>query len=253
MDFFDSVPMKKESMKIPGVITGTVLENYNKDYLGKIKVSYSFGEKGKNTSGWIPVSMPYVAEQSGTYFLPEVGTEVLISFIMGNMNRPIVIGSLWSESVKMPTDLGHEKNTVKMIKTKAGHQIVFGEEKDKESIQITSKSGISFQMLDKEEKLVITDKNKKNTLSFDFKNGTIALDAEKSISLKVGGTDVIKAEKSSASIESSAVKVEAKQKLEVKGQTTSVQGSTLELKSSASLKANASGILEIKGSLVKLN
>ncbi len=253
MDFFDDIPIKKEPSQIYGVMTATILENYNKDYLGMVKISYAFGEKGKNTSGWVPFVMPYVGAEAGTYFMPEVGTEVLVSFIMGNVDKPVVVGSLWSDKVKRPTELDYEKNTVKMIKTKAGHQIVFNEETDKESITITSKKGINILLSDEKEQLTMTDTNKKNEVTVDFKGGALTLNAETKINLQVGGTNVITVEKSALTLESTGITVKASSKLDMQGQATSLSGSTLELKSDASFKANSSGILEIKGTMVKLN
>lgn len=253
MDFFDNMPKTQGTEKIYGIITGTVLENYNKDYLGKVKVSYSFGETGKNTSGWVPISMPYVSTGAGMYFMPEVGTEVIISFIMGNLNKPVVVGYLYSEKVTMPTDLDHEKNTVKMIKTKGGHQITFGEEADKEHLTITSSTGITISLLDKEEQISISDKDKKNKILLDIKGGGITLDAEKTISLKIGGSDVISLTSSKATIAADSISLSGTQKLEASGQSTSISGSSMELSADASFKASTSGVMELKGSLVKLN
>lgn len=253
MDFFDDLPMKKEPAQVFGVMTATVLDNYNKDYLGMVKISYAFGEKGKNTSGWVPFVMPYVGAESGTYFMPEVGTEVLVSFIMGNVDKPVVVGSLWSDKVKRPTGLDYEKNTVKMIKTKGGHEILFNEETDKGNITITSAKGISILMSDEKEQLIITDTGKKNDITVDFKGGELTLNANTKINLQVGGKNVVTIEKSALTLESTGITVKASSKLDMQGQATSVSGSTLELKSDASLKANSSGILEIKGTMVKLN
>ena len=56
-------------------------------------------------------------------FLPEIGTEVVISFIMGTGISLFVIGSLWNKQSPIPADLPNEKNTFKTIKTKGGSEL----------------------------------------------------------------------------------------------------------------------------------
>lgn len=243
----------KNDNKIHGVITGTVVENYNKDYPGKIKVTYSFGESGKNKSGWIPVAMPYVSANSGIFFFPEVGTEVIISFVLGNLNRPIVVGSLWNTKVKMPTDVDLEKNTVKLIQTKGGHKIVFNEEQDKETIEISSVKGLKIKISDADEKLEITDSGGKSSFTANFKSGEISLDAEKKVVLSVGGTPALTIESNAFKVSSGAVEIKGSQSLKAEGQTASIGGSSLEITAQGSLKLSSSGILEAKGSMLKLN
>lgn len=252
MNFFDQMP-NTQSNQFNGVMTGTVIENYDKEHLGMVKVSYSFGETGKNTSGWMPVSMPYVATAGGSYFLPEVGSDVVVGFIMGNLNQPIVLGSLWNEKVTKPEGLDYEKNTIKTLKTKAGHQVLFDETDGKEAITITSKKGSLIKIEDENETLKLSDKDGKNLITLDFKNGAISLNAEKKLEFKIGGSAALTIESKAFTVDSGAVNLTASQGLALKGQTANLQGSTVELKADASMKLNASGILEVKGSMVKLN
>lgn len=253
MDIFENLLSKKETQKVNGIMAGTILENYNKDFLGMVKVAYAFGEKGKNTSGWIPVCMPYTGQEFGMYFLPEVGTEVIINFIMGNIDKPVVIGSLWNKKIKMPKTAPNEKNTIKMIETKCGHKIVFKEEEKKEGIEIITKTGLKIILLDEKSQITISDKDGKNTILLDGKSGGISLDAEKKIELKVGGTPVITLDKSKAEITTNNITIKGKQGLKMEGQSLNLKGSTIEIKAQGSLKINSSGIGEIKASLLKLN
>ena len=48
MDFFDELlNVEKKASTAPGLVSGIVLENYNKEYPGMIKVEYGAGEAGK--------------------------------------------------------------------------------------------------------------------------------------------------------------------------------------------------------------
>ena len=131
---------------IGGIVTGTVKENYNKDFPGKVKVELLLGEEGKNVTGWIPVMTTYGGNGYGNLFLPEVDSEVVVAFHMGDRNRPIVIGCLWSDKNQFPPETVKEENPIKTIMTKAGSVITFDDTKDKEMISIKTKKGSFFSL-----------------------------------------------------------------------------------------------------------
>ena len=69
MDFFDELlNVEKKASTAPGLVSGIVLENYDKEYPGMVKVEYNSGEEGKNKSGWIPVASFYSGKDYGSYF-----------------------------------------------------------------------------------------------------------------------------------------------------------------------------------------
>src|SRR5262249_51204410 len=61
----------------------------------------------------------------GSWFMPEVGDEVLIAFEHGDQNFPFVIGYLWNGVDKPPSNGGH---SVRRLKTVAGHVLEFHDE-----------------------------------------------------------------------------------------------------------------------------
>ena len=83
-----------------------------------IKVEYMMGEKDKKTSDWVRVMSGYCGNGFGNYWLPEIGTEVLVGFIHGNMNMPVVLGCLWNGKDKLPEGTADEKNETKTVMTK---------------------------------------------------------------------------------------------------------------------------------------
>lgn len=243
----------RQEDRVPGVITGIVKENWDKKYPGMVKAEYFLGEKGKSKSGWMPVAMPYASNQAGMYFLPEIGTEVVIAFQMGDKNCPIVIGSLWNQETKLPDETAKEKNTVKRMKTKGGHEIVFSEEEKKEYLEIHTPGGMKVRLDDGEQAVTVSDKDKKNTVTISAKNGLITIDGEKKLELSVGGKGLAVLEKDKVSLSAGAISIEAGQGLTLKGQSLSVKGSTVEIKGDGSLKAESGGVTQIKGSMVKIN
>ena len=63
----------------------------------------------------------------GSYFLPEVGDEVLVAFERGDMRFPYVIGALWNGQEKPPADNSDGKNDIRIIKSRSGHTLTFND------------------------------------------------------------------------------------------------------------------------------
>lgn len=149
MDLFNELLTREKQQKVvPGVLTGIVKENWDEKFKGMVKVEYTLGEEGKRTSGWMPVAGIYTGKDFGSYFLPEIGTQVVIAFQMGDINAPLVIASLWNQKSPIAADVANEKNTVKQIKTKGGHTLTFSEEKGKEKLQLSTPGGQAFVIED---------------------------------------------------------------------------------------------------------
>lgn len=254
MGFMDELLQTREEQdRVYGVVTGIVKENWDEEHPGQVKVEYFFGEDGKNVSGWVPVAMPYTADGAGMYFLPEIGNEVVIAFQLGDRNCPIVMGSLWNQKVKQPENTAVKENMIKKIRTAAGHEICLGGEAGKETIEIHTPKKLSILLDDENQKVVVTDEKNKNQISLLAKDGAISLDGEKKLELKVGGKSLITLEKDKVTINAGTVEVKAGQSLKLEGQSLNVKGSSVEIKADGSLKAEASGVTQVKGAMVKIN
>ena len=140
MNFYDELlEVKKEqdtlpSVTAPGLLNGVVKEIWDEKHKGMVKVEYLLGEKDHKTSDWVRVLTPYGGKGYGNYWLPEIGTEVVVGFIQGNLNMPVVLGCLWNETDAQPEGVPGEENHTKTIMTKAGNKISFFDEKEKEKI-----------------------------------------------------------------------------------------------------------------------
>jgi len=235
-----------------GLITGTVRENYDKNEPGKVKVEYYLGEQGRALTGWIPVMTGYVADKAGIYMLPEIGSEVIIGFLSGRPECPVVLGSLWSKDVERPENAVQEKNLTKVIRTKGGHEIVFSDEEKKQKLTVTTPGGLTVSMEDEGICIRLHDKDKKNMVTIDGKNGAVEITADKTLTLKAGNSSV-KLESSKASISSGTIDADAGQSLKLKGQSAQLQGSQVQVKADAELTVQASGVAQLKGAMVKIN
>ncbi len=239
---------------INGVVTGTVKENYDKDNPGKVKVELFLGEAGLNVTGWIPVMTPYAGNKYGEYALPEVGDEVVVAFRMGDRNCPIVIGSLWSGKNPQPDQAVTEKNMVKKFITKGKNEVTIDDTADKQKIEIKTAKGKKIVMDEEKDNLVVSDKDGKNVITIDAKGGEVTVKAAKKITLDAGGAKgIFDGSGKKISLSAGTIELKADQALNQKGMTVKVEGTNVEIKANASLKAQASAMTEIKGTMVKIN
>ena len=57
-----------------------------------------YGALNQNSSAWIRVATPVAGSNWGMMFLPHIGDEVLVSFVQGDPDQPVVTGSLYNEA-----------------------------------------------------------------------------------------------------------------------------------------------------------
>lgn len=240
---------------VPGILTGLVKENWDEDHPGMVKVEYFLGEKGKNLTGWVPVAVPYAGKEYGYYALPEVGTEVVLAFQMGNRNSPIVLGCIWSQQNSLPGETANENNSVKKLMTKGGCEIRMAEEDGKEQILVQTPKGLNLLLEDENETISLSSQDGSSGVKVDAKNGAVTVLADKKLELQVGGNVMLSLDGSSNAVEIKGGKLtlNADQSLELKGQTLKLEGTSTEIKGSGTLKLEAGGTAQLKGAMVQLN
>lgn len=98
----------------PGGSTAYTIEA---DEYGRIRVQFKWDRRGKfddNSSAWLRVALPMAGATHGALFLPRVGDDVLVSFVQGDPDEPIVTGSFYNAIAKPPVSLPGNK-TVSVI------------------------------------------------------------------------------------------------------------------------------------------
>lgn len=246
---------EQEQHYVNSILTGIVKENWNDKYPGMVKVEFILSDVKKKVCDWVRVAMPYCGKEYGMYLLPEVDTEVVVAFVMGDINSPIVIGSVWNNKDTLPKGVADEKNTKKGMITKGGNQVMISEKEKEDTITVTTKKKLCIELSDKEESIKLTDKEGKNKIQIDSKNGEITLEAEKSITIKAGSeTLTLSGSGKSTKISSNQFSAEGKQGIALSTKTTlKAEGNITELKAQSSMKVTASGTVQIKGAITKIN
>ncbi len=273
-ELLDSEDKEKEKSSgqqggMSGLVLGEVKENWDKDHPGMVKVQFLLGEDTKKSKlGWVPIVVPYAGKEFGSYMLPEVGAHVVLAYHMGQPQSAYVLGCLWTQQNTLPKQTANEKNTIKTLRTKGGSQVTISDEKGKEKISVETKGGLRFELEDENQKVSIQDKKVENKILLDAKKGELTFQAKSKLSFQAGKKIVLVLEEGKAELKTENINIKAGQKLHLKGQNTTLEGSSAEvkgqniklesqaalsLKGSASLKAESSGIMQLKGTMLKLN
>jgi len=103
-------PLVTPRPAIHGVQTAIVTGNEEiyVDEFGRIKVQFHWdrlGKRDERSSCWIRVSQPWAGDGWGAMFLPRRGQEVIVSFIEGDPDRPIVTGRVYNGDAPVPYSL----------------------------------------------------------------------------------------------------------------------------------------------------
>jgi type VI secretion system secreted protein VgrG len=90
------------------VVTGPSGSEIYTDKHSRVKVQFFWdrqGKKDENSSCWIRVSQPWAGKSWGGISIPRIGQEVIVDFLEGNPDRPIITGRVYNAEVMPPYQL----------------------------------------------------------------------------------------------------------------------------------------------------
>jgi type VI secretion system secreted protein VgrG len=94
------------------IVVGPPGEEIHTDEHGRIKVQFHWDREGKGddkSSCWIRVSQAWAGPGWGALYLPRIGQEVVVEFLEGDPDRPIITGSVYNGQNPPPIDLPADK------------------------------------------------------------------------------------------------------------------------------------------------
>ena len=98
-------PYRPPSVTAPAVVRGpqtaVVVDQHDGDGYGRVKVRFHWDPAGESTC-WLRVAQQWGGDQIGAQFIPRVGMEVLVDFLEGDPDRPLIVGCLYNGDNKQP-------------------------------------------------------------------------------------------------------------------------------------------------------
>lgn len=127
------------------VVVGKSGEEIWTDEHGRIKVQFHWDREGKrdeNSSCWVRVATPWAGKGWGELHVPRIGQEVVVDFLEGDPDRPLVVGSVYNANYPPPYDTsgaGSTKSGMKSRSSKGGgghNEISIDDAKGEEQIVV---------------------------------------------------------------------------------------------------------------------
>jgi type VI secretion system secreted protein VgrG len=145
---------------IAGAQTATVVgpsdqEIWTDEY-GRVKVQFHWDRDGKrdeNSSCWIRVAQSWAGARWGSIFIPRIGQEVVVEFLEGDPDQPLITGSVYNNRNKPPYKLPAHmtQSGIKTQSTKGGtaqdyNELRFEDEKGKEEIHLQAQKDFTSEV-----------------------------------------------------------------------------------------------------------
>ena len=128
------------------VVTGPSGEEIYIDKYGRVKVQFFWdreGNKNETSSCWIRVAQNWAGKQWGIIFNPRIGQEVIVDFLEGDPDRPIITGRVYNADQMPPYALpaNQTQSTIKTRSSKEGtpdnfNEIRFEDKKGSEEVYV---------------------------------------------------------------------------------------------------------------------
>ncbi|ALN58677.1 type VI secretion system Vgr family protein [Lysobacter enzymogenes] len=108
--------LNSDEPKIYGILTAVVVgpsgEEIECDEFGRVRVQFHFDREGgydEKASCWVRVASNWAGDRFGFMAVPRIGQEVLVQFLGGNPDMPIIVGRVFNQDNMPPWDLPANK------------------------------------------------------------------------------------------------------------------------------------------------
>ena len=135
------------------VVVGPDHEAIYTDEYGRIKIQFHWdreGERDERSSCWIRVAHPWAGAGWGFQFIPRVGNEVVVSFLGGDPDRPVVVGSLYNRihMPPFPLPFARTRSGIRTASTGGGggNELSFEDDAGNEQIRIHARRDLEEEV-----------------------------------------------------------------------------------------------------------
>lgn len=197
------------------VVVGPGGEEIHTDKYGRIKIQFHWdreGKKNEKASTWVRVATPWAGSNWGMIHIPRIGQEVIVDFLDGDIDRPIVMGMLYNADNMPPYGLEDNKTQsgIKTRSTKSGgddnfNEIRFEDKKDSEEIYIHAEKDLNcviennetrkvgFEDKDKGDQEIEIYNDQKLTVGKGSKGGsqTVEIYKDRDVTLETGNDSLV--------------------------------------------------------------
>jgi type VI secretion system secreted protein VgrG len=132
------------------IVVGPKGDELHVDDHGRVKVHFHwdrYDESNEKSTCWVRVSQPWSGKGWGGYFIPRIGQEVIVDFLNGDPDRPIIVGRVYNDDqpipYKSPTQSGFKTRSTPGGGPANYNEIMFEDKKGEENINIHAELDMS--------------------------------------------------------------------------------------------------------------
>jgi type VI secretion system secreted protein VgrG len=258
------------------VVVGPSGEEIYSDKYGRVKVQFNWdrdGKKNENSSCWLRVSQDWAGKNWGAVFIPRIGQEVIVEFLEGDPDRPIITGRVYNAEQMPPYTLpdNQTQSGVKSRSSKGGgtsnyNEFRFEDKMGSEVVLLHAEKDLQTEVENDETRTVGHDRtttisnnetktvdqgNESTTLNMGNQStelkmgnqttkvdlGSIDTEAMQSITLKVGQSSIV--------IDQMGVTIS--------GMNISIQGQIQVQVQGLMIQVSADAMLQLQGGITMIN
>ncbi len=164
-------PIKTKKPKIYGAQTAMVVgpagEEIYTDKYGRVKVQFHWDRDGTvdaDSSCWIRVAQAWAGNRWGMMVIPRIGMEVVVEFLEGDPDSPIIKGCVYNPETMPPYELPDEKtkSTIKTDSSKGGNgfnEIRFEDKKGEEQLFFHAEKDQDIRVKNDRREIILNDRH----------------------------------------------------------------------------------------------
>lgn len=246
-------------------------ENWT-DKLGRVKVQFPWDREGKNdetSSCWLRVATAWSGNGFGAQFIPRIGQEVVVSFIDGDPDKPLITGCVYNGANALPYALpaNQTQSGIKTRSEKGFNELRFDDKKDAELLAMQAQKDFQLNILNdshttishdeihsvkndrtrtiEEGNETVTLKKGSRTVKIDKGSDMLEVKEKRSVTVKGDQEHAIDGNETHKVKGNYTLNVDGNLTIKVSGTLTLESGKTLDIKSGAGLNASASGSMKL--------
>jgi type VI secretion system secreted protein VgrG len=226
------------------------------DEYGRVKVQFHWdrdGQEDEKSSCWIRCAQPWASKNWGSVFVPRIGMEVVVHFLEGDPDRPIITGAVYNASSMPPYALPDNatQSTLKSDSSKGGNgsnEIRFEDKAGSEEFFVHAQKDMNIEV-ENHRSLKVKKGNDSTEISqgnhtFKVSTGSSSTDVMQEITVESKKSITLKVMNSSITIDPKGVTI--------KGPMISVQGDVQVEVKALMVDIQASAILTAKGGIIMI-
>jgi type VI secretion system secreted protein VgrG len=186
------------------VVVGPSGDEIYTDKFGRVKVQFDWdrlGQSDQKSSCWVRVAQVWAGKQWGAIHIPRIGQEVIVEFLDGDADRPIITGRVYNIDSMPPYQLPDNKTQsgIKSRSSKGGtssnfNEIRFEDLKGKEEVYVQAEKDMNILVKNNESRQVGHDRKKdvgNDETSNIHGNRTEEVDKDETITIHGNRTETV--------------------------------------------------------------